>query len=100
VTKQELSVLVKGFSPVIRRAIERAIAPLEARIAELEARPTLKYCGVWQSGTKYEAGACCTHQGSLWVCKAATITRPGDALSQWTLAVKRGRDGKDGKDAA
>jgi hypothetical protein len=33
------------------------------------------------------------HEGSLWHCGAAsTKLRPGENNTDWTLAVKRGRD--------
>jgi hypothetical protein len=55
--------------------------------------PTLIYKGVWQAG-EYKRGATVTWGGSLWHCNKATDTKPGDS-GDWTLAAKRGRDGKD-----
>jgi hypothetical protein len=36
-----------------------------------------------------------TFGGSMWHCNAATEEKPGDGSAAWTLAAKRGRDGKD-----
>jgi hypothetical protein len=59
--------------------------------------PALIYRSVFQEGQTYRRGDAVTYSGSLWHCDAETTTaRPGTA--DWTLAVKRGSPGKDGKD--
>jgi hypothetical protein len=70
--------------------------------------PVLIYRGVYQAGRVYEEGDVVTWAGSLWHCNEPTDTKPeGDTTGNggaWTLAAKRGRDGKDmrliGGDAA
>lgn len=62
-----------------------------------DGKPGLAYVGVYQDGKAYEPGECATWAGSLWHCNEATRSRPGDGAAAWTLVVKRGRDGKDGK---
>jgi hypothetical protein len=57
------------------------------------------YRGVWTEGRTYEPGDSVTWAGSEWHCQAPTATKPGDGSKTWTLKVKRGRDGKDGKGA-
>jgi hypothetical protein len=57
------------------------------------------YRGVYQDGKAYERGDAVTWAGSEWHCNEPTSTKPGDGLKAWTLKVKRGRDGKDGRDA-
>lgn len=54
--------------------------------------PWLVYCGVWNAGD-YRPGDVVTWEGSAWVCRAATQDKPGTGPA-WTLAVKRGQDGK------
>jgi len=61
--------------------------------------PFLKYCGVYQDGKSYDVGDVTTWAGSTWHCKTATATKPGEGSAAWTLIVKRGRDGSDGRDA-
>jgi len=56
--------------------------------------PMMLYRGVYVVGKVYDTGDCVTWAGSLWHCNAETTTRPGDGSPAWTLAVKRGRDGK------
>jgi hypothetical protein len=81
----------------------RRIDELEMRIKFLEAQPTdkgLHYEGVWSGLTNYAKNAAVTHGGSLWIAKSANVScRPGHGDGPWQLAVKRGSDGRDGKDA-
>ncbi|WP_417585124.1 hypothetical protein [Pelagibacterium sp.] len=62
--------------------------------------PAMIYRGVYKEGQEYERGDTVTWGGSLWHCDAEkTIEKPDSAQKHWTLAAKRGRDGKAGKDA-
>jgi len=58
------------------------------------AMPAMVYRGVYEVGRTYLPGDTTTFGGSAWVCGAVTSDRPGEG-DAWTLAVKRGRDGKD-----
>lgn len=62
-------------------------------------KPGMSYEGVYQEGKAYDAGQLVTWGGSSWHCNEPTDTKPGDGSKAWTLMVKRGRDGKDGRDA-
>jgi len=54
--------------------------------------------GVWVEGKEYAAGDAVTWGGSLWIAqKSGAVDKP-DGGDSWRLAVKRGRDGKPGKD--
>lgn len=58
--------------------------------------PAMIYRGVFSPGG-YVPGDTVTWGGSLWHCDEPTTDKPGEAGSKgWTLAAKRGRDGKDG----
>jgi hypothetical protein len=57
--------------------------------------PVLVYQGVHKPETDYARGDAVTFGGSVWVCNTPTRARPGEVEGAWTLAVKRGRDGKD-----
>ena len=57
--------------------------------------PVLIYRGVYQTGHVYEEGDVCTWAGSLWHCNEPTDSKPDTEGQAWTLAAKRGRDGKD-----
>lgn len=66
--------------------------------------PVLIYRGVYQAGRVYEEGDVVTWGGSLWHCNEPTDAKPDGESNAWTLAAKRGRDGRDlrmiGGDAA
>jgi hypothetical protein len=50
--------------------------------------------GVWREG-EYQKGDAVTWGGSLWIAQEKTSEKP-ETGAGWRLAVKRGRDGKDG----
>jgi hypothetical protein len=72
----------------VRGVIERALRPLERRIAQLEARGEIKYVGAWED-REYLRGNFVTANGSLWHCEQPTRSRPGTDAT-WRLAVKQG----------
>lgn len=79
---------------VDKAVTERVEAEVQKRIAEaFDAMPKVEYKGVWKEGEAYDAGNFVTWAGSLWHCDKATSSKPGVA-DEWTLAVKRGRDGR------
>lgn len=58
--------------------------------------PAMVYRGVFKSGDEYLPGDTVTWGGSLWHCDEQTQDKPGETGSKgWTLAAKRGRDGRD-----
>lgn len=70
------------------------LADIKKDIAELQARPAIKYCGTWDAEKVYSVGDFVTDDGSLWHCSDSNVgVRPGSSEA-WRLAVKRGRDGK------
>jgi hypothetical protein len=80
------------------KCMRDALAPLQKRIEELESRP-FKFVGVWTQGMELVPGNICSYAGSMWHCNEATKDKPGTSAA-FVLCVKRGRDGRDGKDAA
>lgn len=57
--------------------------------------PVPLYRGVYSDAEAYQAGDMVTWAGSLWHCNESTTGKPGEGTKAWTLAAKRGRDGKD-----
>jgi hypothetical protein len=56
---------------------------------------SVEYCGTFVPDRVYTVGQLVTLDGSIWHCNNdATTTRPGDGTRAWTLACKRGKDGK------
>lgn len=54
--------------------------------------PVMIYRGVYAEGRDYRRGDCITWGGSTWHADKATTGKPD--CGDWSLAVKRGRDGK------
>jgi hypothetical protein len=52
--------------------------------------------GVFKEGNEYKSGDGVTWGGSFWIAQKDTADKPG--TDAWRLAVKKGRDGKDGRD--
>lgn len=58
--------------------------------------PSIIDKGVFSEGNEYEAGDGVSYAGSFWIAQKDTSERPNGEHTGWRLAVKRGRDGKDG----
>lgn len=73
--------------------VTRASGATESKTFSL---PTLIYRGVFKAGEEYQPGDTVTWGGSMWHCDEASTDKPGETGSKgWTLATKRGRDGRD-----
>ncbi|HEY1182196.1 MAG TPA: hypothetical protein VGE56_07835, partial [Rhodocyclaceae bacterium] len=59
--------------------------------------PVVVDCGVFKEGHVYTPGDAVTWGGSYWIAQKETGAKPDSAESGWRLAVKKGRDGKDGR---
>lgn len=57
--------------------------------------PTVIYRGVWRE-EDYSAGDAVTWGGSVWIAEKDTAAKPDAPDGGWRLAVKKGRDGKNG----
>lgn len=75
------------------RTIRLAFAKGETEYAFQIGVPTMIYRGVYREGSAYEQGDTVTWGGSLWHADKATSGKPDSG--DWTLAAKRGRDGRD-----
>lgn len=60
--------------------------------------PLLKNKGYWRDGMKARALETYSLDGCLWIANEDTATRPGTDNKAWTLAARKGRDGKDFRD--
>ncbi len=90
--------LIDGIGRVVADLGSQIVA-LEERVRTLEARPTVKYLGVWDPGRQYDEGNMVTRSGSVWHCNEPTNSEPG-ASNAWVLACKRGRNGRDARNDA
>lgn len=111
-------VAAEGAATRVPLDLEKALGGVRERLATVEARKPdpgppgppgadgtngkdgaagLRYTGVYDGVKTYEPGDVTTWAGSTWHCNELTTTKPGENTKAWTLMVKRGRDGKDGK---
>jgi len=56
----------------------------------------IRPAGYWREGTKAVAGEAWVHDGSLWIAKTATGSRPESRSEDWIIAARKGRDGERG----
>src|SRR5262245_20310850 len=95
----------------IGEAINEQLIPLRRRVSQLEAdnlelrslvklmkESGLNYRDVYQENTAYEPGDAVISGGQFW--RAHAITKDKPPSPAWRLICKKGRDGRDGKDAA
>ncbi len=96
----------RATGEMIREHVQQKLAPVLEELGAVKAElcalqdvvrseKSLKYRGVHEPSLAYDTGDTVTHGGSLWHCNSLTKERPGEGSKAWTLAVKRGRDGKD-----
>ena len=75
--------------------LARCGAGTNARLKLAEAQAGgIKYMGVYQRAVEYERGSLVTFDGSMWCANERTRDELGKT-GAWTLAVKRGRDGRE-----
>ena len=70
------------------------LAQLEARIAKLETKPFVKFCGTFEGGKSYDPGDAVVHASALWICRASTSGTPSKDFVGWQLALKKGDAGR------
>ena len=94
-TKEAAIGLFEDLAEVTKEAIDRAVAPLEARIKALEEKPArLDYRGTFQRSQTYFRHQGVTHHGAVWVCITDRISgkAPHEDPQSWQLAAKSGTD--------
>lgn len=70
------------------------------RVERLIAFDVPIYRGFYEAGREYAKGDMVTFAGCLWHCnESATTDKPAETpgCKTWTLAARKGRDGKDGR---
>jgi hypothetical protein len=91
-------VLAESIGLAIGRVVKERFAEVDAKINGLEAAmKEFTFRGQWVEGKEYKRGNFCSVGGAIYFCSADTKSRPGN-VGDWTWAVPRARDGKDGKD--
>jgi integrin beta 3 len=89
---EDMTEVVADDGRTIIRRYERGDQALEFR----HSMAVVLDRGVFKEGQTYQAGDGVTWGGSFWIAQEQTTEKP-DSGKGWRLAVKRGRDGKDGQ---
>lgn len=89
------------LAAVLAAVVRPIVARIKALEERAESRPGMKYCGVFSEGVEHSAGDAVTFGGSLWMSLLNhNFAVPGrDGSVGWQLAVKKGADGRDAKEA-
>jgi hypothetical protein len=90
---------IDGFDATLEedgRTVTLSLSRGETRIERKLSLPHVIYRGIYRQGETYQRGDSVTFGGSTWITNANTSGKPGEDSTDWRLAVKRGRDGKDG----
>jgi hypothetical protein len=54
----------------------------------------IRPAGYWREGTKAQPNEAWVHDGSLWIAKTATASKPESRSEDWIIAARKGRDGE------
>jgi hypothetical protein len=89
---------LQEFEKRMQAEFDRRLAKLTEELQAMKSAMP-EYKGVWDVQTRYSAGSMVTQAGSVWFARCAVPAgvKPGEDHNAWTLAVKRGRDGKDAR---
>lgn len=87
----QMAAEAKLVSQAMIKALAERVETLELQLID----GRVEYRGVWSAGQTYRRGHLVTHHGSIWHCDKPTAGKPGEDYDAWTLAVRRGKDGKD-----
>jgi hypothetical protein len=74
--------------PTLIGELTAKVNALEEKVADLEAKPSMRYRGIWDESEIYAKGDVTTLAGGAWVAVSNPIDRPGKPDSGWQLAVK------------
>ncbi len=83
---------LKGLAIEMGKVRDKDLTDIESALNE-RMKP-FRYVGQWSCGMESERGNSVSYGGSLWHCNEGTKEKPGTS-DKFTLAVKRGRDGRD-----
>lgn len=105
-----MSEFEEGLATAIAITVKEYVAPLLKRIEQLEAenidlRAQLKFLketgvnfrGPFEDGKTYMVGDAVQRGGNVWRARASTSDKP--PAEAWQLVIRKGRDGKDGRNA-
>lgn len=76
------------YDPVTHEGVIRTASGLETRFP----LPGIVGKGYWREGTRAKANEAWTHDGTLWIAKRETDSKPGIGNDDWFIGARKGRD--------
>ena len=96
--------ITRFFGPIIKdhatkiSTLTARLSALESQVAVLDARPGgVIDKGVFVPGTTYDKSVGVSWDGGYWIAQQRTDHQPGDTSTHWRLAVRRGKQGREGR---
>jgi hypothetical protein len=87
-TEQEQAQLLRAIGIFVRTSILDALAPLERRLALLEAKG-IQYCGAYQRAADYKRGSVCSQSNTMWIAVSDVPPNEIPGISAlWALCDK------------
>ena len=86
---------LEAIADVVVELVKDAIAPLQERIASLEARPTQKDSGVWRPGMLFRAGDLTTYKNDGWIARVDHVAGSAFSLEKFRLWDRSKRKNDD-----
>ena len=76
------------YDPVTHEGVIRTLSGIETRFP----LPGIVGKGYWREGTRAKANEAWTHDGTLWIAKCETDSKPGIGNDDWYIGARKGRD--------
>lgn len=78
------------YDPATHEGVIKTLSGLTTRFP----LPGIIGRGYWREGQRAKAGDAWTHDGTLWIAKCDTSTKPETGSEDWFIGARKGRDAK------
>lgn len=95
---ESLAIVSRSYDGEAHEIVERYISGGEVKELRYPAGGIV-HRGYWGEGKRARAGDAYTHNGCLWIAQRATESEPTPANDAWCIGARKGRDGKDYREA-
>lgn len=95
---ESLAIVAREYDANAHEIVERYISGGEVKELRYPAGGIV-HRGYWGEGKSARAGDAYTHNGCLWIAQRATESEPTPANDAWCIGARKGRDGKDYREA-
>lgn len=95
---ESLAIIARDYDADAHEIVERYISGGEVKELRYPAGGIV-HRGYWGEGKQARAGDAYTHNGCLWIAQRNTDAEPTPANPDWCIGARKGRDGKDYREA-